>query len=130
MPARDAVFLALRPVDGGAIEHCPGLKVAAGSGVFFTDSFGRDHDLEREPLLRPKQAAADPRLCGISARCVRAAIGRGEIYPVLRRNSRVLLIFDCALTEWRCRRMAGREGGVGGGINGSDQRAGARNTPQ
>lgn len=101
-------FLVLRPVGAGSIEHCPGLKVTANSGISFTDSLGRVHDLEREATLRPKQAAADPRLCGLSPDDVRAAVAAGELYPVIRRNARVILIFDCALTDWRARQLARR----------------------
>lgn len=107
-PARP--FLVLRPVGTGSIEHCPGLHVSAAHAVSFTDSLGRVHDLEREPTLRPKQAAADPRLCGLSPADVRAAIAAGELYPVIRRNARVILIFDCALTDWRARQLTARPG--------------------
>lgn len=92
---------------GGTIEHCPGLKVAA-AGISFTDALGRVHDLEQVATLRPKQAAADSRLCGLSVDDVLAAIRHGELYPVMRRNARVILIFDCALTDWRARQLASR----------------------
>lgn len=85
-----------------AILPCPGLRVTR-SGSFFTDHHSKVHDLELESTLRPKEAAADPRLCGISVIGVRSLIRDRELYPVLRRNARVILIFDCALTDWRAR---------------------------
>ncbi len=84
------------------ILACHGLKIDQ-RGSFFTDCAGRTHDLELETTLRPKEAAADKRLCGMSVGEVRASIRRKELYPVLRRNRRVFLIFDCALTDWRAR---------------------------
>jgi len=100
-------FLALRPVGAGAVEHCPGLEVGA-TGIRFVDKLGRTHDLEREPTLRPKQAAADPRMGGLSADEVRALVAVGDLYPVMRLNRRVILIFDCALTHWRARQLTTR----------------------
>jgi hypothetical protein len=80
------------------IVPCPGLV-----GAIFTDALGAAHDLTREKTLRPKEAAADPRLGGISAKSVRQMITRGELYPVLRRNARMIEVCDCALTDWRAR---------------------------
>lgn len=86
--------------------QCPGLKITSNAGVSFTDSLSRVHDLEREPVLRPKQAAADPRMCGLTVRDITRAIRQGRLYPVLRLNRKVILIFDCALTDWRTRTLA------------------------
>lgn len=85
------------------VEKCPGLRRTETGAVTFTDSAGRIYDLERQPVLRPKEAAADERLAGLSAWVVRAMVARGELYTVFRKNSRVILIYDCALTEWRAR---------------------------
>lgn len=89
-----------RPI--ARILPCPGLKVDD-RGSVFTDCAGRAHDLEKESTLRTKEAAADRRLCGISTKEVSALIRQKQLYPVLRRNRRVFLIFDCALTDWRAR---------------------------
>jgi hypothetical protein len=88
-----------------AIRQCPGLTVDPETGVCFTDSLQRVYNLEREKTLRPKEAAADARLCGMPVAEVRTKVRRGELYPVLRRNRRVVLIFDCALTDWRARQL-------------------------
>jgi hypothetical protein len=85
------------------IEKCPGLGRAESGVVTFTDSLGRVYDLERERTLRPKEAAADDRMSGLSPWAVRSMVARGELYPVMRKNRRVIMIFDCALTEWRSR---------------------------
>jgi hypothetical protein len=88
------------------IPTCPGLKITANAGVFFTDSLGRVHDLERDRVLRPKEAAADPRLGGAPVSEVLRMVRGGTLYPVFKRNARVILIFDCALTDWRARLLA------------------------
>lgn len=87
------------------IVSCPGLKVTANAGVFFTDSLGRVHDLERSRTVSPKEAAADSRLCGAPVAEVLRMIRAGELYPVMKRNERVILIFECALTDWRARQL-------------------------
>lgn len=87
------------------IIPCPGLKITTNAGISFTDSLKRVHDLEREKWFRPKQAASDERLGGMSVPEVLRAIRDGDIYPVLRRNARVVLIFDCALTDWKARQL-------------------------
>lgn len=90
------------------ILPCPGLKVTTNAGVSFTDSLQRVHDLERDTWLRPKQAAADERLGGMSVAEVLRAIRDEELYPVVRVNARVFLIFDCALTDWKARALQPR----------------------
>jgi len=85
------------------ILPCPGLTVTVNAGVTFIDSLRRVHDLANERTLSPKEAASDARLGGMSAKTVLRLIRRGEIYPILRRNRRVFLVFDCALTDWRLR---------------------------
>lgn len=84
----------------GKTPRCPGLK-----GMAFTDCLGRVYDLEREKILSTKEAADDLRLGGISIANLHRAIRGGDLYPVLRRNARVILIFDCALTDWRARQV-------------------------
>ncbi len=84
------------------ILTCPRLTVDK-RGSFFTDVKGRVHDLELETTLRPKQAAADARLGGMSTKEVCSRIRKKELFPVLRLNRRVFLVFDCALTDWRAR---------------------------
>jgi len=86
----------------GRILPCPGLKITTNAGVSFTDSLGRVHDLEREKVLRPKQAAATLQY---HEKTVLRLIRAGDLYPVFRRNARVILIFDCALTDWRARQI-------------------------
>lgn len=87
------------------ITPCHGLKPTTNAGTSFTDTLRRVYDLEREKLLRPKEAAADPRMAGASTSEVLRLVRIGELYPVLRRNARVILIFDCALTDWRLRQL-------------------------
>lgn len=89
------------------IVPCPGLKVTRSSGVFFTDCLKRVYDLEKEKTLRPKEAAADERLCGTHPREILRLVRAGKIYPVMRLNARTILIFDCALTDWRARQLGG-----------------------
>ena len=86
------------------IEQCPGLKITR-AGVLFTDSLGRVHDLEKSATMSPKEASADPRMCGMPVDEILRQIRIGTFYPVLRRNARVILIFDCALTDWRARQL-------------------------
>lgn len=93
------------PRPASCILSCPGLKVTANAGVSFTDCLKRVYDLERQDMLRPKEAAGDARMCGMPVAEIRRAIRRGELYPVLRRNRRVILLFDCALTDWRARQL-------------------------
>lgn len=93
------------------ILPCPQLKVDK-TGSFFTDVKGKVHDLELETTLRPKQASADPRLCGISTSEVSGLIRSKQLYPVLRKNRRVFLIFDCALTDWRARAVRAQTPGA------------------
>lgn len=87
------------------ILPCPGLKVTANAGVSFTDCLKRVYDLEKQEMLRPKEAAADVRMCGMPVGEILREIRRGGIYPVLRRNRRVILLFDCALTDWKARQL-------------------------
>jgi hypothetical protein len=91
--------------ENGRIVPCPGLKITTNAGISFTDSLKRVYDLEREKTHRPKQAATDPRLVGMTLAELRRHIGAGSLYPVLRINARVFLIFDCALTDWRARQL-------------------------
>lgn len=84
------------------ILACPRLSTGRGPALF-TDVHGQMHDLLREKTLRCKEAAADVRLGGVSAWQVRRMIQTGELFPVLRINARRLLVYDCALTDWRAR---------------------------
>jgi hypothetical protein len=88
-----------------AVPTCPGLTVDPETGVCFTDSLERVYNLEREKTLRPKEAASDERLGRPPVKAVLRMIRVGELYPVLRRNARTILIFDCALTDWRARQL-------------------------
>ena len=87
------------------IAPCHGLKPTTNAGTSFTDTLRRVYDLERERLLRPKEASAEPRMAGASTSEILRLVRAGELYPVLRRNARVILIFDCALTDWRLRQL-------------------------
>jgi hypothetical protein len=89
-----------------AVSH--GAAVAVTAGVYFTDCTGRTYDLIREPVLSPKAAALDPRLGGCSIAQVLRMVRSGELRPTMKRNARVILIFDCALTDWRARQSPPR----------------------
>jgi hypothetical protein len=82
------------------ILPCPGLR-----GGLFTDSQGRRFDLAHELRKRPKEAAADQRLQGFSEKAIRRLITAGQLYPVFRRNARVIEIFDCAIADWFARQL-------------------------
>lgn len=87
------------------IVDCPGMKITRNAGISFTDHVGRVHDLEKQIKLGPKEAARDPRMLGSTHIEILALIRRGELYPVFKRNDRVILIFDCALTDWQARQL-------------------------
>lgn len=77
------------------VQPCPGLR----DGIF-TDARGQRHDLARERRMRPKEAAADPRLQGYSVAAIRALVRTGQLYPVFRRNARVVEVFACGIGDW------------------------------
>lgn len=88
------------------IVSCPGLKITTNAGVSFTDCLKRVYDLEKEKTLRPKEAASDARMGGVSPTEILKLIRNRQLYPVLWRNRRVVLIFECALVDWRARAFA------------------------
>jgi len=81
------------------IQPCPGLR----AGIF-TDSRGQRHDLALEPMLTPKEAAADPRL-GLSVRETLQLMRTRRLYPVWRKNARVIRTYPCALADYCARRV-------------------------
>jgi hypothetical protein len=88
------------------LQPCPGLKLSVNAGATFADVFGRVYDLEKEPLLSPEEAAADPRMAGLyTPEGVVELLRAGRLYPYLRKNARVVRVFACALTDWRARQV-------------------------
>lgn len=97
---------------GIEVITCPGLSP---TGTTWTDSRGRSHDLEAALTLSPSEAAADSRLFGLgysTADSVTALIRSGHLYPVFKKSSRTVRIFDPALTDFRARCMAARAAAI------------------
>lgn len=109
----DATTLDSATPDYAGIVTCPGLNVHATGAVFFTDSAHAVHAMADPALvtLTAAEAAADPRLSGLgfaTESAVRELIRSGRLYPVFRKNTRVLRIFDLALTDFRRRALTTR----------------------
>lgn len=104
----------MKPTAPG-IQDCPGLKITANAGIFFTDCLQRVHDMEQQVWRTPIEAAGDVRLSylGIrnrdnAAEYLRILMRQGELYPIFKRNDRVLLIADCALADLQARHLQRR----------------------
>ena len=50
----------MKPTAPG-IQDCPGLKITANAGIFFTDCLQRVHDMEQQVWRTPIEAAGDVR---------------------------------------------------------------------
>lgn len=90
------------------IPDCPGLKVTRNAGISWTDSAGTVHDLAQARTLTLAEAAAAPELVDVgfgSYEAVRALVTSGRIYPVFRKNSRVMRVFVCGLPDFRRRQI-------------------------
>ena len=93
-----------RPRFTPGIQPCKSVE-----GDVYVNSVGKRIPLKAERRLTPKEAGADRRL-NMSTDLVRRLISRGELYPVLKRNSRVLLIFECALDDYWMRQVSRNSG--------------------
>ena len=97
----------------GRLIPCPGLVLDVRRGTLWTDSAGTEHNLDTagQSTLTAAEAAADARLSGLgfaTEAAVRELIRAGRLYPVFRKNARVLRIFDLALTDFRRRALSTR----------------------
>jgi len=93
------------------IPDCPGLHRSPSAPVTFTDSLGRIHDLTTCATLTYGEAAADGRLAHLgfgTTDAVSELVASGRLYPVFRKNARVVYLFDPALTDFRARALAAR----------------------
>jgi hypothetical protein len=91
------------------IPDCPGLSRSRQGAPTFKDSAGQTHDLTTAPTLTYKEAAADRRLAHLGFGTINAIgelVTAGRLYPVFRKNPRVIYIFDPALTDFRTRALA------------------------
>lgn len=98
------------PLDTG-VQPCPGLKITTNAGVTFTDSTGRVHDLAEQRTLTFDEAAGDARLRDIgfgSVDAVRELVRAVRLYPIFRKNARVVRLYDCGLTDFKARTLAPR----------------------
>jgi hypothetical protein len=94
----------------GKILPCPGLKVTVNAGVSWMDSARRVHELASATLLTIEQVAADPRMSEMGFGTYAAAaelVRAGRLYPVFRKNARVVRVFACAIPDFRIRCFSG-----------------------
>lgn len=108
LSALDSPLSALSSTTPGVVA-CPGLTRPANAGASFKDAAGRVHDLATARTLTLDEAAADPRLADLgfaTANAVGALVLQGRLYPVFRKNARVVRIFACALDDFRLRSLA------------------------
>lgn len=102
--------IAPSPLETG-VQPCPGLKITTNAGITFTDSTARVHDLAEQRTFTFDEAAADARLRDIgfgSVDAVRELVRAGRLYPVFKKNARVLRVYDCGLTDFKARTLAPR----------------------
>ncbi len=100
---------ALADSDELGIVACPGLTVPRNAGPTWKDSRGNVHDLDRETMLSCDEVAASPLVGGLgfsTVEAVRELIRTGRLYPVFRKNARVIRVYACALPDFRARAQA------------------------
>jgi len=91
------------------ILDCPGLKRPANAAPTWTDSVGTVHDLLDARLITYGEAAADPLLADLgfgTEEAIGALVATGRLYPVWRKNPRVIRVYRCALPDFRRRQLA------------------------
>lgn len=82
---------------------CPGLSVSS-SGVQWTDSLGRVHDLARADRLSVGEAALRLKR---STKSVLRKIRRAELYPVVQHSARDIEVYVVALDDYLARKTRG-----------------------
>lgn len=92
------------------ILPCPGLKITANAGVSWTDRERHVHDLITARMLTIEDVAASPVMAELGFGTVSAVselMRSGRLYPVYRKNARVVRVFECGLRDFRARYIAG-----------------------
>lgn len=93
------------------VVSCPGLKVTRNAGISWTDSTGTVHDLNGTRTLTIDEAADSHDLIDVgfgSYDAARELINSGRLYPVFRKNARVVRVFVCALPDFRRRQLGAK----------------------
>lgn len=110
MKARPRSDCRARVVPG--VIACPGLEITPKAGVRWTDSVGTAHDLVEERIWSLEQVADEPLVAALgfaTAFAVAELVRAGRLYPVFRKNSRVVRVFACAVPDFlRRRQLAAR----------------------
>lgn len=91
----------------GVLE-CPGLKRPLNAPVSWEDSTSRVQDLADARLLTFDEVAADPLVADLgfaTAFAVGELVRAGRLYPVFRKNSRVIRVFACGVADFRRRQI-------------------------
>lgn len=86
------------------VHHCPGLW-AGKTGLLWTDSLGRVHNLEA--CERVSVGGAALRLQR-STRSVLRKIRRVELYPVVRHSCRDIEVYVVGIDDYIARKVVGR----------------------
>jgi hypothetical protein len=99
-----------RKRDHGKIVACPGLKITANAGISWTDQARRVHDLVTTRMLTIAEVAAHPLMHDMgfgTADAVAELVRAKRIFPVWRKNARVVRVYECAIPDFRARCLAG-----------------------
>lgn len=94
--------------ESSGVVDCPGLKRPRNAVPSWTDSAGTVHDLAAARTLTLDEVAATPELVDVgfgSYDAVRELVTSGRLYPVFRKNSRVIRVFACGVADFRRRQL-------------------------